>query len=790
MGNEFVKNVQIFAESIGVKTTTIDSSAGLTVGRNDSNAEGGQITLRRANDNGNSYAIDVYGTGSSPNLRIVDFSAGSPRFQIDSLGRVVIGPGTSSGANFEVAQTVNGGSIISKVSNPGTAVSTAARYDLATGSSNSYTTFSLTEYGTGSSYTEWVAGPAVTGGTYITSATTASPIVLRQGASERLRISSTGNIGIGTSGPTAKFQVNNTSPSGIAIGMCLRNDSNNAGTGVALDLNPTSDGLAGERSAQIVGLRDTTANNIGMAFRTSVSDLPAERARITPDGNLGISTTTPNERITVVGNISATGTIYASSIAGGGQVVNFVENYSHVGGVFSRGNDEVIVWGNWPCIDHNDTIWPPAPVPFFSKDHSPSATIKKIKAAGTQMLMLMTDGNLYVCGNPTKWDPSLTCATGYTQAWVRVRSDVVEFDANIDNSTAELTIGVITNSGQLLMWGRNGAGQCGTGTTTPSFYSTPQTVSTAGKIPSKVSIQGSADQSAVGSNTFVLMTDGTIYSTGYNAGGQLGVGDTSNRTTLTQCKINSTTFMTGVSAIVEQGANWAGGWTRYIIKTDGTMWATGYNNTGQLGTGDTIGTNSSYFKQCNFGTTVSVRKAVVLGSGDRGGVAVCVLTTAGTVYTWGINGTGVSGTGNTTTNNLPQLVSLWQFSQTATSSLPAIVDISTSGNYHGSYGSFGLLAADGTAFLSGRGIFTIPTFWQNTNGDSFYNRFEKSPILNTKFICYAQGNTSDPYQYAETMYAIDTLNRVWAWGNSSNYITGATGNYVRSRPANITAAIQ
>ncbi len=78
--------------------------------------------------------------------------------------------------------------------------------------------------------------------------------------------------------------------------------------------------------------------------------------------------------------------------------------------------------------------------------------------------------------------------------------------------------------------------------------------------------------SAGGYHTLILKTDGTLWATGANTNGQLGDGTTTNRLVPVQ-------IMTGVANM------FAGGYHTLILKTDGTLWATGTNGSGQLGDG-------------------------------------------------------------------------------------------------------------------------------------------------------------------------------------------------------------
>ena len=72
--------------------------------------------------------------------------------------------------------------------------------------------------------------------------------------------------------------------------------------------------------------------------------------------------------------------------------------------------------------------------------------------------------------------------------------------------------------------------------------------------------------------TFILKNDGTVFSTGYNNYGQLGLGDTTNKNTFTKVNIdNVKSISCGYSHT-------------FILKNDGTVFSTGYNSSGQLGT--------------------------------------------------------------------------------------------------------------------------------------------------------------------------------------------------------------
>jgi|GEM_PF-1562130 len=109
--------------------------------------------------------------------------------------------------------------------------------------------------------------------------------------SERLRIDSSGNVGIGTSSPSVKLEVNRGSAGSIATFT----------DGVSTNFNFSTSGT--------VGTFGTDAGSTSLALKTSGT----ERLRIDSSGNVGIGTTSPSSKLEVYDATSAVARVTAGT---------------------------------------------------------------------------------------------------------------------------------------------------------------------------------------------------------------------------------------------------------------------------------------------------------------------------------------------------------------------------------------------------------------------------------------------------------------------------------------------
>ena len=121
-------------------------------------------------------------------------------------------------------------------------------------------------------------------------ATNSSTLVFRTGNTERMRIDSSGNVGVGTSSPSSKLTVGGNPPSSGAIAGV----GSSGGTSLALSDNVNSSLYVRHPSGAPATIG--TDNGGALAFATNGS---TERMRIDSTGNVGIGTSSPSKKLEV-----------------------------------------------------------------------------------------------------------------------------------------------------------------------------------------------------------------------------------------------------------------------------------------------------------------------------------------------------------------------------------------------------------------------------------------------------------------------------------------------------------
>ena len=275
-------------------------------------------------------------------------------------------------------------------------------------------------------------------------------------------------------------------------------------------------------------------------------------------------------------------------------------------------------------------------------------------------------------------------------------------------------------------------------------------------------------------------TNGTrdLYAWGYNGYGQIGDSTTSTRTVPTQISFNPSSY----GRIVEI---WATGGTYgylFVLTDRGHLYAVGYNGYGQLGQGDTSNRSnlsSSRVDSNAFGTLTGtnqrVKKLSLNGSGSHGFNAL--VRGDGSVYTWGYNGYGNLGHNHTNRCQVPIRVRTSGYSSpsnpvTSTSNqgsgqgsnISDCVDYWTcGGNSHVfSYMTRGSSITNNTLYACGyNGYYNLSNSSNNTSNASTFQTVRyrnNSTFTNCMMVVSNQGHNSSyisiaAYRYNSTFAA-------------------------------------
>ncbi|WP_309889945.1 RCC1 repeat-containing protein [Archangium sp.] len=179
------------------------------------------------------------------------------------------------------------------------------------------------------------------------------------------------------------------------------------------------------------------------------------------------------------------------------------------------------------------------------------------------------------------------------------------------------------SDGTVWAWGANQAGQVGDGGSLAER-----------RIP--VRVQGLSGVEAVEAGrdySLVLKEDGTVWGWGTNSNGELGDGTSTSRLTPTQAA-----GLSGVVALATLQVH------TLALKGDGTVWAWGFNGSGQLGTGSAGPSRSTPAPVPGLTHVVDI---------DTGSGHSLALKSDGTVWAWGYNAYGQLGDGTTTPRYVP-----------------------------------------------------------------------------------------------------------------------------------------
>jgi alpha-tubulin suppressor-like RCC1 family protein len=455
-----------------------------------------------------------------------------------------------------------------------------------------------------------------------------------------------------------------------------------------------------------------------------------------------------------------------------------------------------------------------------SNDNGIRRNITKVTKSGWQEQLWIADGKLYTSKagrGSSSWTSVYSATTtapntyrrGVEQMW-EINFPPNETGNLLDADVYGTSAWALFDNGNLYTWGYNAYGQLGVGNTTDRFV---PTLSNTGVT--KVYSHGSNNHRTDGYVRLFILKGGELYGCGYNAFGQLGIGNTTNQTSWTKI----TAAGTNPRSVWNLG-NYTG--CLFVEKSDGSIWTAGYGGYGQLGLNNTTQTTSTLtntgtrwnngdtsmriqnmeggfgyndgntqFEHVNItmfldngsvsrivtagannwgnigdttnvdklipivptGFSGRVRKMIRVGDGPGG---VWILKTDGTLWNWGYNAYGQLDRGNTTGNH-----------PTPAQVETGIADIQESFMAGQSFGYY-----SNSPYI----IKTDGTYWQ-CGANDFGQIGDGTTTLRNSIVqmWFPQGTvikhfgTNNSTTWGNTRFAVTTDNKIYAWGYNEIY---------------------
>ena len=349
-----------------------------------------------------------------------------------------------------------------------------------------------------------------------------------------------------------------------------------------------------------------------------------------------------------------------------------------------------------------------------------------IDSGNGHSLAIKTDGTLWAWGNNTTWG-----ALG--DGTVNNRSSPVPIGSGSTwkyASAAYRHSVAIRSDGVMWAWGNNAGARLG--------------ASIMPYIRSPIAIAN--DQSwdknkafACGTNSFfAINSDSKLVVLGYNGLGNLGLGDTVNRS----------------SPVLVNNDSWShvSSWDHTLaIKTDGTLWAWGEVSFGKTG----VNSPGNFIERSSPIQVGLLSDWASVSAGDNHSLAI---KTDGTLWSWGLNSSGQLGLENVTSRSSPVQVGL----------LSDWASVSAGGAHSLA------VKADGTLWAWG----------SNANGRLGLN-ISLSTHRSSPVQVGALSNWSSVSAGSGHSVAIKTDGTLWAWGDGGFGQTGLRTTLNRSSPVQV-----
>lgn len=370
--------------------------------------------------------------------------------------------------------------------------------------------------------------------------------------------------------------------------------------------------------------------------------------------------------------------------------------------------------------------------------------IKQIFASDNVTFAITYGNSLYAWGNNNFGQTG----TGNNAQSINIPTKVNGITGNIKKIyTIDKSAFALTDDGSVYAWGDNTNGMLGLGVSN-AIVNTPKKIT---------SINGIIKDLVVNYNNFsvfALTEDNSLYVWGNNQNGQLGIVN-NNGITNTPTKVN------GITGNIKR--IYAGDYSTYALTEDGSLYAWGNNQNGQLGLGlDNVIVNTP--TKIN-GITGTIKEVIVYNrpynNTKYNHNHVYVITEDGSLYLWGNNEKGQLGLGQ----------------EKAIINTPTKIDtLGVVKNVFAGLDATFILTADNSLYASGATHFGQLGLG-DLGGASMIYAFQK--------VTGYTGNITKFYSHSSCTFALTDDNYLYDWGSNSYGELGLGDDVNRNMPEKV-----